>query len=168
MKDQTEERTKEISAELADLIKKSKRSLDDDPPATPFDMSCYQNDFVQNSETSNNISSVLSAMCTHISVANKGEQGRPQQAVEPSTADDTDLESLFSNFEHQIRCDLGMDSRGEDPAEPQGAQDNQSSKPDLGMQIHDQINKTLEVKQTVPAGLADSEKLRLEQIAQRE
>ena len=32
------------------------------------------------------------------------------------------------------------------------------------MQIHDQINKTLEVKQTVPAGIAEAEKQRLEQI----
>lgn len=35
-------------------------------------MSVYNNDFVSNSETSNNISSVLSAMITHIEGVNKG------------------------------------------------------------------------------------------------
>jgi hypothetical protein len=35
-------------------------------------MSAYNNDFVGNSETANNISSVLSAMITHIEGVNKG------------------------------------------------------------------------------------------------
>jgi len=167
MKEHTSKRNEEISTELAELIKKSKRSLDDEPSATSFDMSAYKSDFVQNPETSNNISSVLSAMVTHISVANKGQNGRPEQAAEPSTADDTDIDSLFANFEHQIKCDLSLADRGEDQAESL-AQDNMSSGVDLGMQIHDQINKTLEVKQTIPAGIAESEKKRLEQISERE
>lgn len=41
-------------------------------------MSYYQNDFVNNSETSNNISSVLSAMVTHIEHVNRGKSGRPE------------------------------------------------------------------------------------------
>jgi hypothetical protein len=164
MKEQTEERNKEISTELQELIRKSKRSLDDEPQA-PFDMSAYKTDFVQNSETSNNISSVLSAMVTHISTANKGQNGRPE--AEPSTAEETDIDSLFANFEHSIRCDLAMEDRGQDPCETV-QQDHQSSNLDLGMQIHDQINRTLEVKQTVPAGMVEAEQQRLDQIAARE
>jgi hypothetical protein len=34
--------------------------------------------------------------------------------------------------------------------------------------IHDQTNRTLEVKQTVPAGLAEQEQERLNKIAERE
>jgi len=118
MKEHTSKRNEEISSELAELIKKSKRSLDDEPSPFPFDMSAYKNDFVQNPETSNNISSVLSAMVTHISSANKGQNGRPEQAAaEPSTADDTDIDSMFANFEHQIKCDLNLADRGLDYAE---------------------------------------------------
>jgi hypothetical protein len=167
MKEQTESRSKEISTEMTELIRKSKRSLDDEPQSKPFDMSAYLNDFVQNSETSNNISSVLSAMVTHIESANKGQNGKPEAAAEPSTADDTDIDSLFAQFEHQINCDLSLADRGEDAVDC-APLDNDSSKINLGMQIHDQINKTLEVKQTVPAGLADIENQRLEQIAARE
>jgi len=94
-------------------------------------MSSYQNDFVQNSETSNNISSVLSAMVTHIESANKGQNGRPE-AVEPSTADDTDIDSLFAKFEHSINCDLSLADRGEDPVDS-APTDNESSKIALGM-----------------------------------
>jgi hypothetical protein len=36
------------------------------------DLSAYKRDFISNSETSNNISSVLSAMVTHIEAANGG------------------------------------------------------------------------------------------------
>lgn len=133
----------------------------DDEPQPAFDMSSYNKDFVQNSETSNNISSVLSAMVTHIAEANKGQDGRPEQPAEPSTAEETDIDSLFANFEHSIRCDLNLEDRGQDPSETV-QQDMQSSNVDLGMQIHDQINKTLEVKQTVPAGMAEQEQQRLD------
>ncbi len=71
MKEQTEHRNSIITNEMQELIRKSKRSLDDEPSG-PFDMSVYNNDFVSNSETSNNISSVLSAMITHIESVNKG------------------------------------------------------------------------------------------------
>lgn len=167
MKDQTEKRASQISQEMQELLRKSKRSLDDEPPAQPFDLSAYQNDFVSNSETSNNISSVLSAMMTHIESANKGQNGRPASPAEPSTADETNIDDLFESFAHDIACDLNLKDRGSDPVDLV-AVDSMSSKMDLGMQIHDQINKTLEVKQTVPAGIADSEEARLNQIAARE
>ena len=71
MKEQTEHRNTVITNEMQELLRKSKRSLDDEPQG-PFDMSAYKNDFVGNSETANNISSVLSAMITHIEGVNKG------------------------------------------------------------------------------------------------
>lgn len=57
-------------------------------------MSVYNNDFVSNSETSNNISSVLSAMITHIEGVNKGQVQRPTTS-EPSTAYDSNIDDLF-------------------------------------------------------------------------
>lgn len=109
MKERTEQRNLEITTELAELTRRSKRSLDDEEPAKAFDLGAYKNDFVKNPETANNISSVLSAMITHIAVANKGEEGRP--ASEPSTQEETDIDSLFASFEHQIKCDMGMRER---------------------------------------------------------
>lgn len=130
---------------MQDLLRKSKRSLDDEPSAVPFNLDAYNNDFVGNSETSNNISSVLSAMVTHIETANNGQNGRPASAPEPSTADETNIDELFESFAHDIACDLNLKSRGADPVDTVVC-DSMSSKMDLGMQIHDQINKTLEVK----------------------
>lgn len=153
MKDRTEHRNNEISQELAELTKRSKRSLDDEEPAKAFDFSAYRNDFVQNPETANNISSVLSAMITHIAVANKGEEGRPASAT--STQAETDIESLFSNFEHQIKCDMGILVREPTPVSAKKPIFNDCSAPSLNMQVHDQMNGTLEVQQTVPYGLAE-------------
>jgi hypothetical protein len=58
-------------------------------------MSFFQNDFVKNSETSNNISCVLSAMVTHIEQINRGKSGRPELQIEPSTADESNIDDLF-------------------------------------------------------------------------
>lgn len=106
-------------------------------------------------------------MVTHIAAANKGQDGRPEP-VEPSTAEETDIDSLFANFEHQIKCDLNFEERSSQEQQESTQVEHQSSHIDLGMQIHDQINKTLEVKQTVPAGMIEQEQQRLEQIASRE
>ena len=54
-----------------DLTRRSKKSLDDEQSAQDFDRRAYDADFVQNSETANKISSVLSAMVTHIEHVNK-------------------------------------------------------------------------------------------------
>ena len=53
-----------------DLTRRSKRSLDDEYSGD-FDRRAYDNDFVRNSETANKISSVLSAMVTHIEHVNR-------------------------------------------------------------------------------------------------
>jgi hypothetical protein len=80
---------------LVELVKKAKRSLDDEVQAKEFDISAYKKDFVSNPETSNNISSVLSAMITQIETANSGQTGRPMTPAEPSTADETNIDDLF-------------------------------------------------------------------------
>lgn len=53
------------------MLRKSKKSLDDDNANAVFDMKIYENDFVKDSETANKISSVLSAMVTHIENVNR-------------------------------------------------------------------------------------------------
>ena len=45
--------------------------MDDENLNAAFDMKIYENDFVKDSETSNKISSVLSAMVTHIEHVNR-------------------------------------------------------------------------------------------------
>ncbi len=73
-------------------------------------MKNYSNDFVANCETSNNISSMLSAMITHIDA-----QSKPEEVVEASTAGETNIDELFESFAFDIACDLGLKDRGPDP-----------------------------------------------------
>ena len=107
-----------------DLTRRSKKSLDDEE-STDFDRRAYENDFVRNSETANKISSVLSAMVTHIEHVNKEvhdhsklERTSPTQKIvniEPSTADESVLSDIFDRFATEIACDLSLMSRGPDP-----------------------------------------------------
>ncbi len=52
-------------------MRRSKKSLDDENINAVIDMKAYENDFVKDSETANKISSVLSAMVTHIEHVNR-------------------------------------------------------------------------------------------------
>ena len=52
--------------ELKQLQRRKKVSLDDERDPTQFKLDAYNKDFVDNSETSNNVQSVLSAMITQI------------------------------------------------------------------------------------------------------
>jgi len=107
-----------------DLTRRSKKSLDDEMSAD-FDRRAYDNDFVRNSETANKISSVLSAMVTHIEHVNrevhdhsKIERTSPTQKIvhnESSTADESALSDIFDRFATEIACDLSLMSRGPDP-----------------------------------------------------
>ena len=77
-------------------------SLDDEKDFSQFNIDAYKADFVDNAETANNISSVLSAMVTHIdenSLFNK--QAKETSRMQPNetqmdqtTAADS-LEDLF-------------------------------------------------------------------------
>jgi Skp family chaperone for outer membrane proteins len=66
-----------------DLTRRSKRSLDDEQMVADLDRRAYDNDFVKNSETANKISSVLSAMVTHIEHVNR-DAHETSQMVPPS------------------------------------------------------------------------------------
>lgn len=83
-------------------------------------------------------------MVTHIQAANGGHYGRPASPNEPSTADETNIDELFESFAHDIKCDLNLKDRGADPIETV-VHDAASSSINLGIQIHDSTNKTLEV-----------------------
>lgn len=53
-------------------MRRSKKSLDDETSGSQdADMQAYNKDFVNNSETANKVSSILSAMVTHIEQVNK-------------------------------------------------------------------------------------------------
>lgn len=89
-------------------------------------MLAYNNDFVKNSETSNKISSILSAMVTHIEHVNQDvhETSQVVQAspnlktsVDASTADESALSDIFDRYATEIACDLSLMSRGPDPVD---------------------------------------------------
>ena len=149
-----------------DLTRRSKKSLDDEE-STDFDRRAYDNDFVRNSETANKISSVLSAMVTHIEHVNKEvhdhsklERTSPTQKIvniEPSTADESVLSDIFDRFATEIACDLSLMSRGQDPEDAPNPSDSISQKHNNGILIHDETNRTLEVKQTAPLSILESD-----------
>jgi hypothetical protein len=149
-----------------DLTRRSKKSLDDEE-STDFDRRAYDNDFVRNSETANKISSVLSAMVTHIEHVNKEvhdhsklERTSPTQKIvniEPSTADESVLSDIFDRFATEIACDLSLMSRGPDPENAPNPSDSISQKHNNGILIHDETNRTLEVKQTAPLSILESD-----------
>jgi hypothetical protein len=150
-----------------DLTRRSKKSLDDEE-STDFDRRAYDNDFVRNSETANKISSVLSAMVTHIEHINKEvhdnsklERTSPTQKIvniEPSTADESVLSDIFDRFATEIACDLSLMSRGPDPETAPNPSDSISQKHNNnGILIHDETNRTLEAKQTAPLSVLDSD-----------
>jgi hypothetical protein len=64
-----------------DLNRLSKKSIDDEPSSAEFDRRAYDNDFVKNSETANKISSVLSAMVTHIECKKDENQLSSKQSL---------------------------------------------------------------------------------------
>ena len=157
-----------------DLTRRSKKSLDDEE-STDFDRRAYDNDFVRNSETANKISSILSAMVTHIEHVNKEvhnsrlcqifhysklERTSPTQKIvniEPSTADESVLSDIFDRFATEIACDLSLMSRGLDPEDAPNPSDSISQKHNNGILIHDETNRTLEVKQTAPLSILESD-----------
>ena len=80
---------------------------------------------MSNPETSNNISSVMSAMITQIDVDNNWDQQRGavsmigEQAIESDNLDGTtaadSLDDMFKQFSMDVSCDLRLSSRGPDP-----------------------------------------------------
>lgn len=128
-------------------------------------MKHYANDFVANSETSNNISSMLSAMITHIDA-----QSKPTEQVksEESTEGDTNIDAMFESFAFDIACDLGFKDRGPDPVEPQFNDTISSFNLNPAIKIDEETNKSLHVRQNVPAAVLEIEEQRLDQIAKRE
>lgn len=149
-----------------DLTRRSKKSLDDEYSGD-LDRRAYDNDFVRNSETANKLSSVLSAMVTHIEHVNrdvhdhsKVDRTSPTQKIvnnEPSTADESALSDIFDRFANEIACDLSLMSRGPDPEDAPNPSDSISQKHNKGILIHDETNKTLEVKQTAPLSVLESD-----------
>lgn len=81
-------------------------------------------------------------MITHIATSNGGQTGRPASPVEPSTTEETNIDDLFESFAHEIACDLSLKERAPDNFETV-VHDMSSSRIDLGIQINDQINRTL-------------------------
>ena len=122
-------------------------------------MKHYSNEFVANSETINNISSMLSAMITHINAQSKPEENVKSEA---STAGDTNIDELFESFAFDIACDLGLKDKGPDPIEPSFHDTISSYNLNPAIKIEEETNKSLNVRQNVPAAVLEVEENRLE------
>ena len=165
-------------AALKNLNKRTKVSLDDERDYSNFKIDAYKKDFVENAETANNITSVLSAMITQIETENNwmlaASQEKGSAAVDPSAmADDAttqaeSLDDLFEDFQHEVNCTLKLKDRGPDPIEEKSLADTLSGRHNRRIEIHEENDKTLTVQQTIPLSLVEKEAVRLAQISQRE
>jgi len=112
-----------IEEEKKHLQARLKVSLDDETDYSNFKINTYKNDFVDNQETSNAISSVLSAMVTQIETDNndflemqksveKGQDGIESLGEAPTEAET--LDDLFEHYNNEISFDLKLKDRGQD------------------------------------------------------
>ena len=167
------------------LNKRKKASLDDERDYTSFSLDAYNKDFVSNSETANNIQSVLSAMITQIETDKKwvmaasqekgGSKldaiGGPSSEImggEDVTTQAESLDDLFDEFQHEVQCGLKLKDRGPDPVEEKSLAETLGSRHNRGIEIHEENDKTLEVKQSLPLQLVEKEAQRVNQISVRE
>ena len=65
------------------------------------------------------------------------------------------LDDLFDEYEHEISCGLKLKDRGPDPVETKSLADTLSQKHNRGLEIHEENDKTLEVKQSLPLSLVE-------------
>ncbi len=177
IKQQEAERQKGLKA----LSKRKKVSLDDECDPAKFSLDAYKKDFVSNSETANNIQSVLSAMITQIDADKKWELAQSQQisagGLDNNTASAMDVDAstqaeslndLFEEFHHEVNCGLKLKDRGPDPVEEKSLAETLNSRHNKGLEIHEENDKTLEVKQSLPLELVEKESNRVNQISMRE
>ena len=77
------------------------------------------------------------------------------QLGDTSTQAET-LDDIFSQFEHEIACDLKIKDRGADPTQGASLAESLEAKFNKNnLNIHEEMDKTLEVQQTIPLGLLD-------------
>jgi hypothetical protein len=121
---------------------------------------------VANPETQNKISSLISAMVTQIDHDNNWDQplgvggsevGIEQASVDEQTTQAESLDDLFEHYAHEISCDLKLKDRGPDPAPEASLADTLHSRHNRGLQIHEENDRTLEVEQSLPLALVDTE-----------
>ena len=163
---------------MKELQRRKRVSIDDERDYTKFSIGAFKDDFVDNAETTNNISSVLSAMITQIDRDNNWDQERPtasmigEQVIESDRMDNTtaadSLDDLFRQFQEDVSCDLRLKSRGPDPVPSKSLAETLDSRHNKGIKIHEENDKTLEVQQTIPLAMLTDEKERLEKISERE
>ena len=126
-----QERLKEIKALQSFL----KTSQDDQKDYSKFKIDAYKSDFISNPETANNISSVLSAMITHIDENSQHPWDQETEEKEDHVNSiDNDvtmaesLDDLFEEFSHEISCNLKLKDRGPDPFKESSLADTLRSK----------------------------------------
>ena len=123
-KEEIEKREMERKSQIFNLAKRKKVSLDDERDYSKFRTDAYANDFVDNPETKNKISSLISAMVTQIDQDNNWDnaQGIPSALGISQMSNDFEqttqaesLDDLFDHYAHEISCDLKLKDRGPDP-----------------------------------------------------
>ena len=161
------------------LNRRKRVSLDDERDYSNFNINVYKKDFVDNSETANNVQSVLSAMITQIETENSFSLAKSQEKtpgmdmqqrseVDDNTTMGESLDDLFDEFSHEVHCNLKLADRGADPVQEKSLAETLETRHNRGIEIHEEDDKTLEVQQTIPLSLMEKESQRLKQISTRE
>lgn len=140
---------------MKELQARKKVSIDEERNMGSFSIQGYQNDFVCNNETSNNISSVLSAMISQIE--SSPEQKDYQNSYigargtsvgyddNASTVEESNLDDLFDNFSSNVKCDLKLNEREPDEVKEVSKSLSLTAKHNDKLTLHEECDKTLEV-----------------------
>ena len=78
------------------------------------------------------------------------------------------LDDLFDHFANEISCDLKLKERGPDEDKGKRLAEAFDVKHNRGIDLHEESDRTLEVEQSLPLGLVESQKERVKLISQRE
>ena len=81
----------------------------------------------------------------------------------PTAADS--LDDLFEHFANEISCDLKLKERGPDEVKGKSLAETLDVRHNRGIELHEENDRTLEVEQSLPLGLVESQKERVKLIS---
>jgi len=150
---------------IAELKELAKRSLDEDRPKGHFSDKTYQRDFIPNSEVSNGVAAVLSAMVSQISFENSQSQMTDQSVADESTQPET-LDDLFENYQREIAYDCHLMDR--EPPEEEFSQDRLKGVLPTYVNVYDTVDTSTQPVVSLPAGMVEDHGEHARKIAERE
>lgn len=135
--------------QIKTLTVRKKVSIDEERNFDKFSIDTYQKDFVDNHETANKISSVLSAMITQIESHPEQRDGMPCRATSmaaDSTVENENLDDMFEHFGREISCDLKLSERDNDASPAENPSIQLQNRYNKDLKLHEESDRTLEVQ----------------------